>query len=278
MNRASTFSVGNFNVHAGIDGWGRRFDAVSACEQIDTDILVIEEDWIADDPTESIGPQVAKKGGYTILTASSGRGRRLLPPSDETATPTRWAPIRAAREPKPIRLDNHAHSGAERRGINQAEQEIRATPGMWATSLLSRFPIHAHHFVPLPVLPRDDARRQAIFATIDIGSTVPLTLIGVHLGHLTRGSTRQMRLLRKAIGEIPGDVILVGDLNCWGPPLRIFLRGMHDSVAGPTWPAWRPHSRIDHILTKDPAHVLHGEVLHSSGSDHLPIRATFSAS
>jgi endonuclease/exonuclease/phosphatase family metal-dependent hydrolase len=275
MNTNSTFSVANFNVHAGIDGWGRRFDAVGACERIGADILIIEEDWVADDPTDSIGPQVATKGGYAILTASSGRGRRLLPPDDESKTPARWAPHRVAKQPKPIRLDNHARSSSDRH--DDSGRAIRSTPGMWATSLLSRFPILDHKFVPLPVLPRDDARRQAIFATIDTGGTEPLTLIGVHLGHLTRGSTRQMRQLRSAIAEIPGEVILVGDLNCWGPPLRIFLRGVHDTVVGPTWPAWRPHSRIDHILTRDCSRVVHAQVLTASGSDHLPICATFSA-
>ena len=50
MKHTTTFSVASFNVHAGIDGWGRRFDAVAACDDIGADILVVEEDWVADDP------------------------------------------------------------------------------------------------------------------------------------------------------------------------------------------------------------------------------------
>lgn len=273
MTELQTFTVGNFNVHAGIDGWGRRFDAVAACERIGADILVVEEDWVADDPEESIAAVLAKRQDYTILTASSGIGRRLLPPADESKIPSRWAPFRIAGKPKSIRLDGQPRS--RRAGSNGAEPSVRATPGMWATSLVSRFPVLEHKLVSLPVLRGDLARRQAIFASIDVGDKEPITLIGVHLGHLTRGSTRQMRLLHKAIMSIHGQVILAGDLNCWGPPLRVFLRGMHDTGRGATWPAWRPHSRIDHILTRDRTRVLRSQVLGATGSDHLPILTTF---
>jgi hypothetical protein len=41
-------TVANFNIHAGIDGWGRPYDFVSACRQIDADVLVLEETWTGD--------------------------------------------------------------------------------------------------------------------------------------------------------------------------------------------------------------------------------------
>jgi endonuclease/exonuclease/phosphatase family metal-dependent hydrolase len=121
----------------------------------------------------------------------------------------------------------------------------------------------------------DLARRKAIIASIDVGGTSPVTVIGVHLGHLTRGSPRQMGVLRRTIAEISGPVVLAGDLNCWGPPLKVFLHGVHDTTRGATWPAWRPHSRIDHILTRDLTRVVSSRVLGATGSDHLPITTTF---
>jgi endonuclease/exonuclease/phosphatase family metal-dependent hydrolase len=81
-----------------------------------------------------------------------------------------------------------------------------------------------------------------------------------------------MKTLRRFVSTLSGPTALVGDLNCWGPPLRITLRGLHDAVTGPTWPSWRPHSRIDHILVNDRSIVVSQAVLPFAGSDHLPIR------
>ena len=38
-------SVGNFNMHAGIDGWGRPFDYLAACRALNTDVMVLQEVW-----------------------------------------------------------------------------------------------------------------------------------------------------------------------------------------------------------------------------------------
>lgn len=273
MRQQTSFSVANFNVHAGIDGWGRRFDAVGACRALDTDIIVIEEDWIADDPVDSIGARVAELGGYEIISASSGRARRMLAPRSPEQLPTRWAPRRSPRLPPPIRLEGTAR--ALRARSTSAERTMPASTGVWATTLLSRIPIRHHEFLPLPVLRADIATRSAIIARLELAGSEAVSVIAVHLGHLTHGSPRQMRVLRRRALQEPGIVIVVGDLNCWGPPLRVFLRGLYDIVSGPTWPAWRPHSRIDHILTNGPSRVIDSRVLDDAGSDHLPIRATF---
>jgi endonuclease/exonuclease/phosphatase family metal-dependent hydrolase len=273
MMREESFSVANFNIHAGIDGWGRRFDAVGVCEAIDTDVLVIEEDWIADGTDESIAREVAARKGYEIITAPLGRGRRRMPPPDASHVSKRWAPPRLSRHPRPIRLD--AGVQALRSRSTSSERAIPATSGVWATTLLTRLPLLEKRLVPLPVLNADPARHHAIVATLDLGGGDHVSVIGVHLGHLTHGSTRQMKVLHELSTTMSGLVLLIGDLNCWGPPLRVFLRGMHDSVSGPTWPSWRPHSRIDHILTNDRSRLRSSRVLDASGSDHLPITATF---
>jgi endonuclease/exonuclease/phosphatase family metal-dependent hydrolase len=38
-----TFSIATFNMHAGVDGWGRPYDVVAACRLIDADVVVLEE-------------------------------------------------------------------------------------------------------------------------------------------------------------------------------------------------------------------------------------------
>jgi len=37
--------VATYNVHGGVDGWGRPFDVVDACRRIDADVLVLQECW-----------------------------------------------------------------------------------------------------------------------------------------------------------------------------------------------------------------------------------------
>jgi len=262
--------VANFNIHAGIDGWGREFDAFRACIDIGADVLVIEEDWVGVDPCESIGARVAAEGGYKILTAPLSPARRRRTASTTSTLPRHWQPRRGPGFIRPLLLEGSSRSLLAR--ARRQERAMVMTSGSWATSLLSRLPILHSHLVELPVLRGDPARRKAIVATLDTGSGTALTVIGVHLGHLTQGSLRQMRALQRHVATLTGPTLLVGDLNCWGPPLRVMLPGLHDSVRGPTWPAWRPHSRIDHILVNDRSLIASSEVLPDAGSDHLPIR------
>ena len=270
MSSPRDIVVANFNIHAGIDGWGREFDAVSACLGFDADVLVIAEDWVGDDPCESIGASVAREGGYEIITAPLSPARRRRTTPSTSTRPRRWQPRWSPGFLRPLLLDGP--SGSRRARTTPREPSTSMTSGSWATSLLSRLPILQSESVDLPVLHGDPARRKAIVATLGTGGRTPLTIIGVHLGHLTHGSPRQMRALQRQVATLPGPTLVVGDLNCWGPPLRLMLHGLHDSVKGPTWPAWRPHSRIDHILVSDPSLVASSAVLPDAGSDHLPIR------
>jgi endonuclease/exonuclease/phosphatase family metal-dependent hydrolase len=51
------------------------------------------------------------------------------------------------------------------------------------------------------------------------------------------------------------------------------MPGWRRAVVGRTWPAWRPHSQIDHILVRGALQPVRGEVLPHGGSDHRPVRA-----
>ena len=63
-------------------------------------------------------------------------------------------------------------------------------------------------------------------------------------------------------------------MNCWAPPLRMLLPGWQRGVTGPTWPAWRPHSQLDHLLVGQRLAVLDGSVMSATASDHLPVVAS----
>jgi endonuclease/exonuclease/phosphatase family metal-dependent hydrolase len=70
------------------------------------------------------------------------------------------------------------------------------------------------------------------------------------------------------------DAVLVGDMNTWGPLVHVFIPGWRRAVVGRTWPTWRPHSQIDHILVRGAAlRTRRGVVLPHAGSDHRPVRA-----
>ena len=62
-------------------------------------------------------------------------------------------------------------------------------------------------------------------------------------------------------------------MNTWGPLVRTFMPGWHRAVVGRTWPSWRPHSQIDHILVRGSLRSVSSAVLPHAGSDHRPVRA-----
>jgi hypothetical protein len=70
----ATLSVATFNVHAGVDGWGRRFDVVGACRAIDADVLVLQETWTPESGT-GIAATVGGALGYAVFQQPLAGGR-----------------------------------------------------------------------------------------------------------------------------------------------------------------------------------------------------------
>lgn len=268
--------VANFNVHAGVDGWGRPFDVVAACRTIDADVLVLEECWAPDaDP----GAPVARPGTAEAVAAALGyerheltlaTGRRAQPRPDAT---DRWMQSMDWRGAShAIYLDQHRPMP---RTIAGSPRFLEATPGRWGIAVLSRLPVVDHQEVDLGRLRRDRARRGALLVRVDVGGGRTLTVIGTHMTHLSYGSplqfTRLRHLLAPAVAD--GPAVLVGDMNLWGPPVAALMPGWRRIVRGKTWPAWRPHSQVDHILARGAVRALRSEVLPMAGSDHRPVRA-----
>jgi endonuclease/exonuclease/phosphatase family metal-dependent hydrolase len=148
--------------------------------------------------------------------------------------------------------------------------------GMWQLAICSRFPVTATRAVPLGHFPFDAVgTRHALACSIDVGDA-SLEVVGLHTSSrfYLGASLFHLLGLRRAIdaGTLRADII-AGDFNLWGPPVSAVFRGWRRAVRGPTYPAYRPHSQIDHIVVRDGIEVLGGEVLAATPSDHRPVRA-----
>ena len=254
--------VAVFNGHCGIDGWGRPYDFSGALVTIDADVLILPELFLPDDEEPTLPP------GYELVTAELARARLVRTASDGRE-PHRWGPNLLRSAPRAIRIDGPPRR--RRRALRPHERRMPGRRGRWCLGLATRLPLRTHRFVELPRLSRDAVARQAIVAELPTSSG-ELTVVAAHLGHVSHGAWRQVRALGRELADAPAAV-LGGDMNCWGPPLLALLPGWQRAVRGRTWPAWRPHSQIDHLLVHGNAVATAGTVLPPLGSDHRAIRA-----
>ena len=66
-------------------------------------------------------------------------------------------------------------------------------------------------------------------------------------------------------------------MNTWGPLVRLFMPGWQRAVMGPTWPTWRPHSQIDHILVRGALHPSRARCSPTPARTTGPVRAELEA-
>ena len=261
--------VASFNVHSGVDGWGRPYDAASACEQLDADVLVLLEDFVPDG-RPGLAADIAAQLGYQHRAVTIARARRFPP----AAGPRRgFGPPVWARRPVGVRvaLPRRAQS-ARRRPAWDAYVE-----GDWGIAVLSRHPITRCEDIDLGQLRRDPAHRHALVVEVDAGGA-RLVVAGVHMSHLSDGSLAQFRRLARALPPPGVDAVVCGDMNLWGPPLRALLPGWRRAVRGRTWPAARPLAQIDHLLVRPRLRVSEPAVVRLGASDHRAVRATVEVS
>jgi len=259
-------SLASFNIHGGIDGWGRPFDVVAACATVDTDILVLQESW---GPTggASSASMVGAALGYQVVEHPLASGRRAGP---NPAAGSTWM------RPFDWRGTGHALFLDDKRTlptrIRDSERYRAGEEGEWSLAVLSRIPVLSHRFVALPDLRRDVSKRGFYLLALE-----GLTVAGTHMSHLSYGSPAHFRQLAQFLDtEVTGPAALAGDMNLWGPPARAFFRGWRRAVRGRTWPAWRPHSQLDHILVREQVEVRDARVIPLMVSDHRPVAATLS--
>jgi endonuclease/exonuclease/phosphatase family metal-dependent hydrolase len=268
--------VASYNVHGGVDGWGRPFDVVEACREIGADVLMLQESW-APDGGVSVTEHVARQLGYAAVELAFARGR--IAASQDSGNP-RWGPRLWARSGHGMRLDRRR---AAPTGHGAAARPGRAVSGRgtWSIAVMSRLPVTHTQTIDLGQLPTDPARRGAIVMDVVLDGAIPFRVVGTHLAHLSQGSPRQISALRRSLKTLtPAPGVLAGDMNLWGPPLTLLFPGWSRAVRGRTWPTWWswPLVQSDHVLVRDARRgsvtVVSGEVLRIAGSDHFPVRAS----
>ena len=265
-------TVANFNMHAGIDGWGRPFDPIAVCARLEAEVLVLEESWTndAEGPGSGQAEQIAAALGYQVVTCTLAEGRRGRPIEGAT---DRWMPRLGYRASvRSLFLGSVRQLAPSELGSSRYRE---GEPGCWGIAVLTRGDavVEGWRILHLPPLSRDRVHRAAIVVDMT-KEDVPFSVIGTHMSHLQYGSHRHYVTLNRLLRtEVRANAVLLGDMNLWGPPVRAFLRGWHRAVKGRTWPSWHPHSQIDHIVVRGSIGIRSGEVLPDAGSDHRPVRA-----
>ncbi|HEX6238215.1 MAG TPA: endonuclease/exonuclease/phosphatase family protein [Acidimicrobiales bacterium] len=233
-------TVGSFNLHMGRGPGGHDapfYDVVTACKEVDTDVLVVQEAWIPDD------------GEGHVVEVAGALGYRVA------------ATFTVARAECHDRVRLVARDGD-------------AGQGDWVLAVLTRLPLLSAEVIPLgPQLRRDPGRRAVVRATVDAGGT-PFTVVGTHLPLLKDPVWRLAPGLRASLPPLGTPAALAGDMNMWGWCVdRLVPRGWRRAVRGRTYPAHRPHSQTDHLLVTPAVDVLDAEVVPQAMSDHRPVRA-----
>lgn len=273
-------SVATFNLHAGVDGWGRPYDVLEACRSLDADVLVLQEVW-APDGEEGLADGIASGLGYRATFVPTATVR-LYPPVD--SAPSSWGPLDRARPGVGVRVEarrrRRAGGGDGRTGEGRSGDGGNGAPagrrrvgqrGSIGLALLARVPTGPVTVLDLGSLPGDGVRRIALRTVVE-DRDAPLSVTGTHMSHLRNGSPVQIRRLARLLPDRGQRALLLGDMNLWGPPLSLLLPGWRRAVVGRTWPSWRRLFQIDHVFATSSVAVLDGAVVRAGRSDHLPLR------
>jgi endonuclease/exonuclease/phosphatase family metal-dependent hydrolase len=261
-------TLATFNVHMGVDGWGRPHDIAARCQEIGADLFVLQESWAPDDGSPSTAARIAESLGHRVVAEVALSQGRLFSPHPEAGQ--RWGPP-LLRPGKTLRLDGEHWTSSKEPGRRTFVR------GRWGIALVSRLPVRDVEVIPLGQLRRDSARRAVIRGVVDLEGG-PIVVHGTHMSHITHGSHAQYRLLGTKLPPVTTAAVLAGDMNLWGPPVVSYVRGWQRAVTGRTWPAPRPHSQLDHIVVTPPVRVSEARIGGYAGSDHRPVVARLAVS
>ncbi len=182
-------TVASFNAHVGTDGWGRPYDLVGACRQLEAGVIVLQEIFTPLDGL-SQAEEIAAELGYECRQLPLARAwRRRVPVWDGKG----WEPSRAlGRRTKSLRVGGRGLPSGHGADLAAFEE------GTWGVAVLSRHDVVGSETIELGRLGRDYARRAALVVEIDVGGSRerPFSVIGTHAAHLTAGSPLQFRRLR----------------------------------------------------------------------------------
>lgn len=139
-----------------------------------------------------------------------------------------------------------------------------------SNGILSRIP---PSYVEDHSLPGRLPGRGAVVARFGQGEK-SLLIVVLHLALGSRTQDRQLRYIRKVIGDHK-HVVLMGDMN--NPLEHLHTRSplqdlkLQTASSQHTYPSWQPQHTLDHILVTPGLEVRHAEVLDCAISDHRPV-------
>jgi endonuclease/exonuclease/phosphatase family metal-dependent hydrolase len=259
--------VATFNLHAGVDGWGRPTGALEHACSLGADVLICPELWRGDDGTDFfdvISERLSMNGTFVPLArcerVTTGLGGRT------------WQPLLAHfSAERGLYFSEHRTLTALQRARRESHGALEA--GEWGLALFTSLPIEEIRVEPLGRLPREKVRRALIVARLNYQGR-QFYVLAIHGAHISHGSYRQYRRVNRIAASLDPSLplLLAGDFNCWRPLLRILLPGWRSMVRARTWPARFPHSQIDHVLARGPW-VSRGGSASDGGSDHRSLVA-----
>lgn len=259
--------VVTFNLHAGVDGWGRPTDALEHLISLAPDVAICPELWRGDDGTDFVGElttRLSMSGEFVPLAraerVTTGHG------------PGRWQPLLAHfTGERGLYFLEHREFTA--RQVTHRRRRPHVESGDWGLGLFTTYPIESLEVRSLGRLPREKVRRALIVARLRVEG-VSVDVLAVHGAHLSHGSPLLYRRVRRIVAGLDParPKIMAGDFNCWRPLLRVMLPGWTTLARARTWPARRPHSQIDHVLGRGPWRR-RGAGATNGGSDHRALRA-----
>lgn len=240
-NKRKFLRVVEYNLHAETYGWGPdRFepcDPTVELEKLHSDVYVLPELWAPDSSEypESHIFKWAKRTGREVHTARSAK-----------ATP----------------------------------RQVKGHSGDAHIAVVTHLPVLQVETFRLPKHRRDkSAERDVIAVLIQAPWGAPVWILGVHMSatvpHVPIHNLLNLAHFLTELEQTGHPVIISGDFNLWGWWVRAIHRKRYRrAVRGRTWPSYRPHSQIDHILTRKTLKVVESGVLPVGFSDHRAIYAT----
>jgi endonuclease/exonuclease/phosphatase family metal-dependent hydrolase len=259
--------VATFNIHAGVDGWGRPTSALEHAFTLGADVLICPETWRGEqgsDLYQELSDGLGMQGTFVSLAT----GKRLTTGRGGKSWQPRLAHFTGERG---LYFSEHRDLTKSQRASNSTLDDSQS--GSWGLALLTSLSIEEIRVEQLGRLRRERVSRALIVARLNDGQH-SFYVLAVHGAHITHGSQGLYRRINEIAGNLdpPLPIIFGGDFNCWRPLLRVFLPGWHSLVRARTWPARRPHSQIDHLLGRGPWKV-DGGGASDGGSDHRALVA-----
>lgn len=259
--------VATFNLHAGVDGWGRVTPVIERTLALCADVLILPELWRGDTDCD-LFDELRRRGNFEGVFAPLARAER----NSSGRRGRQWQPWLA-------------HFNGERglffqehRMLSRAQLRTRSLatelePGAWGLGILTTLPIEETRVIDLGRLRRERVQRALVLVRLR-GLSGSFWVAAVHGAHLSHGSHRQYHRVNAELAALGPTLptILGGDFNAWRPVLRVLLPGWRSLVRAKTWPASHPHSQIDHLFVRG-AWRLDGGFSVRGGSDHRALVA-----